>query len=336
MPHTAHAFIPSWGPAVCLGVDAGRGLCPCPVRRRASAARRAGGHRAAAPRAPPGPARGRAPERPQWRAALLPGRGRGPGLLRPRGLPPRRPRLQQLQLRPAHGHAPGEEPAHGVPGPARLRPLRASVEWGVFPGGAARGPRGPAHGVGRGAVGAHGALLRRHARAGVRGATSRAHGGPRLRERAVGRGALLCHVEERARAAAPGRLASVSLPKRLLGLRAGDAGAARAGTRRSSSTAPVPRRHVPADAAGGGCRERPAQHGELSRTLFSTELLDYRFSAPERVTTPVLVIGGRYDGSIGRRACWRWPEPCPRPPSSSTSRAATSPTWRRRTASSRT
>ena len=39
--------------------------------------------------------------------------------------------------------------------------------------------------------------------------------------------------------------------------------------------------------------------GELSRTLFSTELMDYRFSAPERVTTPVLVIGGRYDASIG-------------------------------------
>lgn len=39
--------------------------------------------------------------------------------------------------------------------------------------------------------------------------------------------------------------------------------------------------------------------GELSRTLFSAELRDYRFSAPERVSTPVLVIGGRYDASIG-------------------------------------
>ena len=39
--------------------------------------------------------------------------------------------------------------------------------------------------------------------------------------------------------------------------------------------------------------------GELSRALFSSELLTYRFAVPERVTTPVLVIGGRYDTSIG-------------------------------------
>ncbi|WNG30324.1 alpha/beta hydrolase [Cystobacter fuscus] len=39
--------------------------------------------------------------------------------------------------------------------------------------------------------------------------------------------------------------------------------------------------------------------GELSRTLFATELTQYRFSQPERVSAPVLVIGGRYDSSIG-------------------------------------
>jgi proline iminopeptidase len=39
--------------------------------------------------------------------------------------------------------------------------------------------------------------------------------------------------------------------------------------------------------------------GELSRTLFATELLNYRFSAAARVTAPVLVIGGRYDRSVG-------------------------------------
>ncbi|HYO55153.1 alpha/beta hydrolase [Archangium sp.] len=39
--------------------------------------------------------------------------------------------------------------------------------------------------------------------------------------------------------------------------------------------------------------------GELSQALFSTELPRYRFSAAERVTAPVLVIGGRYDYSIG-------------------------------------
>ncbi|WP_434383732.1 alpha/beta fold hydrolase [Melittangium boletus] len=39
--------------------------------------------------------------------------------------------------------------------------------------------------------------------------------------------------------------------------------------------------------------------GELSRALFSTELPAYRFAAAERVHTPVLVIAGRHDGSIG-------------------------------------
>lgn len=39
--------------------------------------------------------------------------------------------------------------------------------------------------------------------------------------------------------------------------------------------------------------------GELSRALFSTELTRYRFSAARRITAPVLVIGGRYDHSIG-------------------------------------
>jgi proline iminopeptidase len=39
--------------------------------------------------------------------------------------------------------------------------------------------------------------------------------------------------------------------------------------------------------------------GELSRTLFATELTQYRFATPERVTAPVLVIGGRHDSSIG-------------------------------------
>jgi proline iminopeptidase len=39
--------------------------------------------------------------------------------------------------------------------------------------------------------------------------------------------------------------------------------------------------------------------GELSRALFSNELTGYRFTAAERLTAPVLVIGGRYDQSIG-------------------------------------
>ena len=39
--------------------------------------------------------------------------------------------------------------------------------------------------------------------------------------------------------------------------------------------------------------------GEMSRALFANELLGYRFKAHARVTMPVLVIGGRYDYSIG-------------------------------------
>ena len=39
--------------------------------------------------------------------------------------------------------------------------------------------------------------------------------------------------------------------------------------------------------------------GELSRSMFATELPGYRFAAAEHVRTPVLVIGGRYDASIG-------------------------------------
>ncbi|MET0405255.1 MAG: alpha/beta hydrolase [Cystobacter sp.] len=39
--------------------------------------------------------------------------------------------------------------------------------------------------------------------------------------------------------------------------------------------------------------------GELSRTLFDTELTQYRFTQPEQVTAPVLVIGGQHDASIG-------------------------------------
>jgi proline iminopeptidase len=39
--------------------------------------------------------------------------------------------------------------------------------------------------------------------------------------------------------------------------------------------------------------------GELSQALFSNELPRYRFTAAERLTAPVLVIGGRYDQSIG-------------------------------------
>jgi len=39
--------------------------------------------------------------------------------------------------------------------------------------------------------------------------------------------------------------------------------------------------------------------GELSRALFSNELPGYRFTAAERLTVPVLVIGGRYDQTIG-------------------------------------
>jgi proline iminopeptidase len=39
--------------------------------------------------------------------------------------------------------------------------------------------------------------------------------------------------------------------------------------------------------------------GELSRALFSNELPAYRFTTPERLTAPVLVVGGRYDHTIG-------------------------------------
>jgi proline iminopeptidase len=39
--------------------------------------------------------------------------------------------------------------------------------------------------------------------------------------------------------------------------------------------------------------------GELSQALFSQELPTYRFTASERITAPVLVIGGRYDHAIG-------------------------------------
>ena len=39
--------------------------------------------------------------------------------------------------------------------------------------------------------------------------------------------------------------------------------------------------------------------GELSRALFSAGLLDYRFTAHNRLTMPVLVIGGKFDGAAG-------------------------------------
>jgi proline iminopeptidase len=39
--------------------------------------------------------------------------------------------------------------------------------------------------------------------------------------------------------------------------------------------------------------------GELSRALFSNELASYRFTASERITAPVLIVGGRYDHAIG-------------------------------------
>ena len=39
--------------------------------------------------------------------------------------------------------------------------------------------------------------------------------------------------------------------------------------------------------------------GELSRALFSSGLLQYRFTAQGRLTMPVLVIGGRFDGAAG-------------------------------------
>ncbi len=39
--------------------------------------------------------------------------------------------------------------------------------------------------------------------------------------------------------------------------------------------------------------------GELSRALFSNELASYRFTASERITAPVLVVGGRHDRAIG-------------------------------------
>jgi proline iminopeptidase len=39
--------------------------------------------------------------------------------------------------------------------------------------------------------------------------------------------------------------------------------------------------------------------GELSRALFANELTTYRFTATERITAPVLVVGGRYDRAIG-------------------------------------
>jgi proline iminopeptidase len=37
--------------------------------------------------------------------------------------------------------------------------------------------------------------------------------------------------------------------------------------------------------------------GELSRALFSAGLLQYRFTAQSRLTMPVLVVGGRFDGA---------------------------------------
>jgi proline iminopeptidase len=39
--------------------------------------------------------------------------------------------------------------------------------------------------------------------------------------------------------------------------------------------------------------------GELSRALFSAGLLQYRFTAQSRLTMPVLVIGGKFDGAAG-------------------------------------
>lgn len=39
--------------------------------------------------------------------------------------------------------------------------------------------------------------------------------------------------------------------------------------------------------------------GELAGALMAHELPGYRFSAPERIGAPVLIIGGRYDYSIG-------------------------------------
>jgi proline iminopeptidase len=39
--------------------------------------------------------------------------------------------------------------------------------------------------------------------------------------------------------------------------------------------------------------------GELSRALFSNELPGYRFTATERLTAPVLIVGGKYDQAIG-------------------------------------
>jgi proline iminopeptidase len=39
--------------------------------------------------------------------------------------------------------------------------------------------------------------------------------------------------------------------------------------------------------------------GELSRALFSNELLNYRFSAFERISAPVLLVGGQHDHAIG-------------------------------------
>ncbi len=39
--------------------------------------------------------------------------------------------------------------------------------------------------------------------------------------------------------------------------------------------------------------------GELSQALFANELASYRFTASERVTAPVLIVGGRHDFAIG-------------------------------------
>jgi proline iminopeptidase len=39
--------------------------------------------------------------------------------------------------------------------------------------------------------------------------------------------------------------------------------------------------------------------GELGAALFRGGLLQYRFTAMERLTMPVLVIAGRHDGAVG-------------------------------------
>src|SRR5690606_34973811 len=52
--------------------------------------------------------------------------------------------------------------------------------------------------------------------------------------------------------------------------------------------------------------------GELSNALFSSGLACYRFTAHSKLTMPVLIIGGRHDGTIGMESMRRLARSLPR------------------------